>query len=180
MKYRIGFVVAVLLVSGLSPRVLAQDDSSDGTTPAQRCGLAQNYLKNIQKPRDLRARVDRLQAYQYIYQRLDVFVARLQHNNQPEAADLRASLDRLNKSTQQFKTDYESYDTAREAVVKVKDCQENFADFTAKLADAREKVATVGKDVDLIDSILSPNIKSQLGTLYQQLLISGKSGTSND
>jgi len=185
VKYRfIGFVFIVTVALAFSSfslvlQVSAQEDSPTESA-ADRCVMAQSYLKNIQKPRDLRARVDRLQAYQYISQRLTVFVERLERNNQPEAANLRANLERLNTSITLFKDDYETYDQTREAVVSVKDCRTNFEDFSTKLAVAREKRVAVSHDVELLQSILSTNVKSQLDSLYQQLLVSGKSGSTNE
>ena len=173
------FILTLTGTASVASRVSAQSQPAS-EAPAGRCTLTQNYLKNIQKPRDLRARVDRLQAYRYIYQRLDLFVARLERNNQPEAANLRASLDRLNKSIDLFKNDYELYDQAREDTTNLKDCRTNFDDFSNKLTVARSTRTIVNQDVELIQSILNPNVKSQLDTLYGQLLISGKSSGVNN
>lgn len=176
-------VISLVALSLASTQAFAQQESFENSTEvpvAQRCALAQNYLKNIQKPRDLRARVDRLQAYRYIYQRMNVFVLRLERNNQPEATNLRASLTRLNESIEQFKKDYETYDLSREAVVKQKDCANDFNTFNSNLTKMREERARVSQNVELIQSILGTNITTQLDTLYQQLLISGKSGALNE
>ena len=174
------FILVLFGAAAVTSRVSAQSQI-EGEVQIERCSLTQNYLTNIQKPRDLRARVDRLQAYRYIYQRLNIFVARLERNNQPESANLRASLDRLNTSIDQFKNDYETYDQAREDVTNLKDCRDNFEDFTSRLELARSARTMVSQNVELIQSILSPNVKSQLDSLYSQLLISGKSsGATNE
>lgn len=176
-------LTSLIVLSFGVPRVLAQQgltEYPDDAPVVQRCLLAQNYLKNIQKPRDLRARVDRLQAYRYIYQRMNVFVLRLERNDQPEASNLRASLDRLNQSIDEFKTDYETYDSSRELVVKQKNCSDDYSTFSTNIANMREDRAQVNRTVELIESILNPNIATQLDTLYQQLLISGRSGAVNE
>ena len=185
VKYRyIAVIVATFSLIGVLEYSLTKVVSAqEGTQPesmSERCVLAQNYLKNIQKPRDLRARVDRLQAYQYTAQRLNVFIQRLERNEQPEATNLRDNLDRFNTSIKLFKDTYESYDQARESVVKVEDCKNNYDEFSDKLTAAREKRALVSQSIELIQSILGTNVKSQLESLYQQLLISGKSGVSNE
>lgn len=164
VKYRV--ITLVVLLFGLMFFASVSAQSVD----RNQCELAQNYLRNIQKPRDLRGRVDRLQAYQYIYQRMDNFVSRLERNKQPEAENLRANLQRFSQAIEQFKGDYESYDTAREAVVKISDCQSEKEVFDQRLAEAREKRVVVKSDIELIQSILNPNITSQLESLYQQLL----------
>lgn len=178
VKYRF----LILVIFGLSllgvlhvARVSAQQP--EGVTDVEnRCILAQNYLKNIQKPRDLRGRVDRLQAYRYIHQRMTNFVVRLERNNQPKAADMRANVDRLASLIEQFKNSYEQYDSARESVVKVKDCRVNTETFVTALNEARAARTKVAEDIELLQSVLSPNIKTDLESLHQQLLASGQSG----
>ncbi|MFO0971100.1 MAG: hypothetical protein U0520_01980 [Candidatus Saccharimonadales bacterium] len=179
MKYRIAVLVVISLgLLGVLhvARVSAQETEGEADVP-NRCVLAQNYLKNIQKPRDLRGRVDRLQAYRYIYQRMTNFVVRLERNNQPKAADMRANIDRLASLIEQFKNSYEQYDTAREAVVKVKDCRENAETFISALNEARAARAKVAEDIELLQSVLSPNIKTDLENLHQQMLSSGQGGS---
>ena len=163
------------------PQVFAQEANS--TEPAgavvERCMLAQNYIKNIQKPRDLKARVDRLQAYRYIYQRIDIFTRRLEKNNQPEASNLRATLNDFNKIIDSFKNDYESYDYAREQLTEIKNCRNNFAAFETALANARVKRSAVNEDITAIDTLLNPKLSSQMEILYQKLLLVKKNEGAN-
>lgn len=142
----------------------------------QRCSLAQNYIKDIQKPRDLRARVDRLQAYRYIYQRLDLFTKRLERNQQPEAENLRASMNSLGKDIEQFKASYERYDAAREELTNIKDCRNNMTLFQSKLEAARSKRQEVSDSIVAVESTISPTVKNQLDVLYEGLLATGKTG----
>lgn len=168
--------VTILLFGVVSPSVFAQEASQ---TPEQivteRCQLAQKYLKESQRSRDLRARVDRLQAYRYIYQRLDMFTKRLERNSQPQATELRATLNELNKQIETFKSTYEQYDQARDAVSNLPNCRSNIVGFQAKLTTAREKRQEVAVAVVKTEEVLNPRAKSQLDVLYQTLLSAGNS-----
>jgi hypothetical protein len=176
--YSLVFIAgALFVVSGV---VRAQEATVDQQTPDQRCGLAQNYLHTIQRPRDLRARVDRLQAYRYIYQRLEVFVIRLEKNNQPSAQELRAQLDSFKQATDAFKNDYEEYDQARESLVAMKDCHNQIALFQEKLQAVRTKRQKVYDDVVQIQTMLSPEITTQLQKLHETLLTTEGARASND
>lgn len=157
------FVSVFALASVLYGAVYAQD------SPAFGCEATQRYLKNIQKPRDLRTRVDRLQAYRYIHQRLDVFTRRIERNNQPNAKSIRSNIDRLHDATEAFRLNYETYDKAREAVVLVKDCQKNDDEFSEKLKAARAARSVVAQDVALLRSIIATNIPEQLEVTQKQL-----------
>lgn len=166
----------------LVPHVVAQE-SAVQTAPeqaAERCTLAQNYLVNNQKQRDLRARVDRLQAYRYIYQRMDIFTRRLERNNQPDAINFRSTLNKFQINMDSFKNNYEKYDAAREQLVQIKDCRSNTSVFLAQLEDVRAKRLALSKDIVAIETVLSPTLKSQLETLYQTLLSTGKSGARGE
>lgn len=132
---------------------------------AERCSLSQSYLKNIQRNRDLHARVDRLQAYQYIYQRMDVFVRRLERNNQTQSVEMRASLDQLKQQLEVFKKNYEQYDQAREAVATLGDCKTRLPEFQDKLGIARSKRSVLQEDLLQIQKILDTTIKNQLETI---------------
>lgn len=136
---------------------------------AERCGLAQNYLKNIQRPKDLRARVDRMQAYQYIYQRLDVFTVRLEKNNQPLAEQFRAKLTALDANIDAFKDHYETYDAARESVVTLDSCGQDVGEFQKRLSKARQARQVVHDDIQKIQALYSPDILDQLRQLKQTL-----------
>jgi hypothetical protein len=127
--------------------MFAQELGTTGGAPtresiAQRCTYAQRYLNETLKPRDLKARVDRLQAYRYIYQRLDVFAARLERNNQQGAAEFRQSLDQFAKKTEAFKKNYEQYDSTSEILPQsmkiARNAQMNFKS-TSTPRELREK-----------------------------------------
>ncbi len=154
--------------------VRAQSAVVDQQTPEQRCGLTQSYLKTVQRPRDLRARVDRLQAYRYIYQRLEVFVVRLEKNDQPNAQKLRTNLDDLDRATDTFRNDYEQYDLAREQLATMKDCHKSIEEFQRKLQVARTQRQKVYEDVARIQNILSPEITTQLDELNTTLMTTEK------
>lgn len=173
----------LLLASALvvAPTIVrAQTATIDQQTPGERCGLAQSYLKNVQRPRDLRARVDRLQAYRYIYQRVEVFVIRLEKNSQPSAKELRAQLDELQRATDSFKNDYEQYDQSREELANMKDCQKEINQFQAKLQVTRAQRQKVYEDVARVQDILSPEITTQLQTLHETFQATEKTRANND
>lgn len=166
MRLRFSIIFICLLLALATP-VLAQENMA---SKADRCALAQSYLKNIQKPRDLRARVDRLQAYQYIYQRLDKFVIRLEKNNQPQAKELRAQLNQLNGLINNFKASYESYDQSRESVSKLQDCRNHMDELEQRLNEARLQRQAVYDSVQQIQTLLRPAVVEQLTILHQSLL----------
>lgn len=134
----------------------------------KRCKVAQQYLKNVQRTNDLRARVDRLQAYQYINQRLDLFVTRLEKNSQPMADQLRSELDNMQEITDDFKRHYEAYDEARDQVVNLEDCSNKVARFQELLLAARDKRTAVYKDVVQIQNAQS-GLLQQLEALNSEL-----------
>lgn len=160
MKYKLFATISFVII--FVATLLFQTNLYAQSTIAIGCEAAQQYLKAAQKPRDLRTRVDRLQAYRYVHQRLDATVRRIERNNQPNAKNLRANVDRLNDVTEAFRLDYETYDAAREAAANVKDCRNNGSEFAQKLEEARNARATVAQDVSLIRSIIATNITEQL------------------
>ncbi len=175
MKYRLLPIIALLILSILVPAARAQE-----LDQASRCVLAQNNLKNIQRPRDLEGRVDRLQAYQYIYDKIDTFVVRLERNQQPQSADLRASLVRLKGTIEDFKNDYEKYDAARDSVTKLSNCAQNTDEFNVRLQSARQARIKVNEDIQLIESILGSSVKNQVDSLYRQLRITTKNEVNRE
>lgn len=171
--------LSIVLIVGvfLVPKTaLLQSQPSEA---AERCALSQSYLKKIQKNRDLHARVDRLQAYQYIYQRIDVFVRRLERNSQPQAAEMRATLDQLTNQLESFKKYYEEYDQAREATANVVNCKNKLAEFQSKLTIARSKRETLQNELLEIQKTLDPVLKTQLETV-QNAVFSDSMGVKND
>jgi glutaredoxin 2 len=163
-------IVIITLALVLIPIAVHAQTIVEQQTPAERCSLTQNYLKTIQKPRDLRARVDRLQAYRYIYQRLDVFVIRLEKNGQPQATELRSTLETYSDKTEAFKNDYERYDKAREDLANMKDCKNSIEKFQQQLQTTRELRQKVHEDIQNIQALLSPEITGQLEVLHEKLL----------
>lgn len=134
----------------------------------QRCRGVQGFLQNVQRGNDLRARVDRLQVYQYSNQRLDLFVTRLEKNGQPRAEQFRKELDSLEDSTDAFKRHYEAYDEARDAVSGLGDCSKKLPQFQQLLLTARDKRAVVYKDVVQIQNTHS-GLLQQLTELKTEL-----------
>lgn len=167
-------IIMVIILTGflVTPKLFAQDSGNEEASrqAVASCRRAQQYINNIQKPRDLRGRVDRLQAYRYIYQRLDGFVIRLERNNQFQAKEMRTSLDSLYKQINVFKDDYETYDEARDKVATFNDCQKNNQQFTDALQLARQKRQIVHDDITSLDATLTPKIKTQLDNLHQYFL----------
>lgn len=175
MKSRLLTLLIIISALVVVPQfVRAQSAVVDQQTPEQRCGLTQSYLKTIQRPRDLRARVDRLQAYRYIYQRLEVFVVRLEKNDQPNAQQLRTQLDDLGRTTDTFRNDYEQYDQAREQLATMKDCHKSIEEFQRKLQVVRTQRQKVYEDIARIQTILSPEITTQLDELNKTLMTTEK------
>lgn len=170
-------LVIGLIVVGTAARAISSSEHISQSMVSQNCQAAQSYLRRVQKPRDLRARVDRLQAYRYIYSRLDIFIERLEHNNQPHATKLRKSAEVLNVTIDSFKNDYETYDQAREAVSNLKDCTQNPNKFIDLLTDARQKRKVVDNDVKAIQTALRTDIANQLNSLYKDLLATDRSSS---
>lgn len=136
---------AALLIAA-APQVSAQ------TAAGQHCDAAQYYLKNTQRSRDLRSRVDRLQTYQYVQKRLDDFVSRMERHNQPGHQTLRVEVDSYEKGIELFKQSYELYDHARDEVTSLKSCTDNPARFSEYLTKAREERASVRTAIKNIDA----------------------------
>ncbi len=182
MKLRLTALCLAAFMLVFVPTLFAQEPQTQTNEEliTERCALAQNYLDTIQKPRDLRTRVDRLQAYLYIYQRFDMFTARLERNTQPGAAQMRTTLNSLNRNIEAFKNNYESYDEAREAVVAEKDCRNNINEFQSKLQTARARRQAVHDTVVRIEKIFEPTITGQLDTLYTELLEPSQTNGSNE
>lgn len=162
---------------------VAQEASSSAASDQQivdRCVLSQNYLSANLRRRDLRGRVDRLQAYRYMYQRLDVYVSRLEHNRQPEADNLRASADTFAQAIERFKRAYEQYDIARDGLTSLAGCAERPAEFRDSLATARQRRQTVHSEVIAIQALLSDTIRPQLQAVSRALTSTDSKGSLND
>ncbi len=158
-------------MSVLVPTLLVAQAGQQPTTEELRrnCLIAQQHLKLTLKQNDLKARVDRLQVYQYTLKRLDLFVARLDKHNQPYAQELRETATELRRSMDDFKSNYEVYDRAREHLSALSECQSNINEFKSRLNLAREKLALLQADVAKIDTILETDIEDKLEALLQEL-----------
>ncbi len=185
MKQRVILLVSVSIF-GLLLAVLTSQSSNaqtagavDSTVVSQQCGLAQDYFDATLKPRDLRARVDRLQAYRYIFQRLDIYVGRLERNNQPGAAELRTHLNEFSKQTEAFKNSYETYDSTRELAATYKNCSSDPETFLKRVNAARVERQNVHTSVESLDILLNQTIKNQLELLHQDQLLENKTEGGN-
>lgn len=158
--------VTILIVSSVTAQRTSQPTQAD---LVKNCNQAQNYLSGTLRLRDLRARVDRLQAYQYINQRVDGFVRRLERHDQPQATELRLTVTKLNSLINNFKSDYEMYDTAREQLASLRDCQDQPAVFARNLQTARGRLQTVEKDIQTIEDLLNKQVVKDLRTLETKL-----------
>jgi TolA-binding protein len=179
VKLRILILAGLLSFSILGSSVTTYGQEQAGDDTAARCRISQSFITTTIRPRDLRARVNRLQAYRYIYSRLDTFVQRLEHNEQSYATELRVDLDQLSDKIERFKEDYEVYDQARQNVINQNECSKNFTTFQEKLEIARVNRQQVGTDVAEIESILE-TIRGRVEQLRQELLATGQSEAANE
>ncbi len=170
-----GIIIAItiLLVIGLLIAIGMQKNTK--VTYASPCTTAQETLDGSVRTQDLRTRVDRLHSYVFIHQQLDLFVQRLERNNQPNADTLREYTNELESGLTAFRENYEEYDIARDQVVQITECSDKAAEFQQKLQEARIRRQLVAEDVAAIDKLLDSKIKPQLGVLYGDLLASGTS-----
>ncbi len=144
------------------------------------CKLVQQNLDGGIRSNDLRTRVNRMQAYQYMHQKLDIFVQRLENNDQPGAKDLRTKTDDLGMQITKFRDDYETYDKSRDKVTKIEDCSKNTLSFDRALQNARDSRAVVHEDVVNLDDMLSSSVQNSLRDLYTELLSSSPAGVSSE
>lgn len=187
MKRLITFAFAVALFASISAMFSAESrgvevsDTEKIALTSQQCTYSQEYLKTTLKPRDLRARVDRLQAYRYIYQRLDIFVGRLERNGQSGATDLRPLLNELSEKIDNFKNTYETYDGTREYIATYNNCKNDPGQFLKSVSTAREARQKVHATVDDIELHLEQSIKNQVNVVYQELLLAEeRTGDDNE
>ena len=152
--------------------VVAQNSAAEGITTnevvSQQCSQSQRYLKETLKPRDLRARVDRLQAYRYIYQRIDIYVERLEKNNQNGAKELRVSVNKLLEKIDEFKNTYETYDTTRELAANFQNCSKTPGQFIKSIDASRIERQKLANLITDINQILEKDINDQLQNLYKE------------
>lgn len=172
-------LISIIAALGISIVVFTQNKTSAQSADiSTQCKVAQANLSGPVKKQDLKTRVYRVQAYQYIYDRLDTFVQRLENNNQPEADTLREQANILKDQIKLFENDYESYNTARDNTASLKDCSKHPTQFSQKLTDMRAKRQQIDSEVSSIDGLLGTTVKSRIADLYTQLLATGTSGAA--
>lgn len=163
-------LIAGGVVIAAVPIVTAQQTSRPTEAGLSRtCKQAQGHLQAVVRPRDLRARVDRLQAYQYITKRLDTFAQRLERHEQPHAQTIRNLTDEFSQTVDNFKEHYEYYDTARDSLATLQVCDQRPAEFAKRLAQARRRLAAVEQDAEAIDTLLAKDVPRVLSQLRQSL-----------
>lgn len=174
MKQYTRIALAVLLlcaVIAVVPAVRAQQTPAATESDLRRmCTQAQGYLQTTVRSRDIRTRVDRLQAYQYISKRLDTFIRRLERHEQPRAEEMRELTASLDRSIEDFKRHYEQYDVSRDRLAGLRNCQQQPAEFSKHLQRTRENLATVEKDTKTINDLLAKDLPRELRQLKQELV----------
>ena len=183
MKLRIlSIILVTIAISAIFVHNVshAQTDNNTVVQYGSNCIIAQGELSGSVRTQDLKTRVYRVQGYQYIYKRLDIFTQRLENNKQPNATKLRDQTTQLKKDITTLTGDYEVYDSARESVSAFKDCTNKQTEFVKQLDDMRVKRQKVNDDVAMIDSLLGVSVRSNISDLYNQLLVTGTSGVSNE
>lgn len=143
---------------------------------AMNCQQAQAYLKNDLKNKDLKTRVDRLRAYQYIQKRIDHFVSRLERHRQPNATEMRLIVSQLDLAITSFKVNYEAYDAAREKLSNLNDCSSKVAEFRKLLDDARAQLKKVRQSTDSIETLINERFMTGLDQLEVALKPRGERG----
>lgn len=172
------FIFGILLVV-FSFRAQTYAQEQTDYSLSARCGVAQQKLAGPVRSRDLRTRVDRMQAYLYVHERLDIFTQRLENNNQPSAEQMRTLTSELNVLISTFKNDYEVYDQARTAVATLKNCSKNTEDFSTSLEFARTTRKKVNEDVVAINLLLSGPVTTTMNELLTTLKAEETSEVSN-
>lgn len=157
-------LVAMLLavaIFSMSANINAQANTT--------CFNAQSYINNTLRDNDLRSRVDRLQLYEFMYSNLKTLSDRLDTNKQPQAAQMNKLVNRLRNKIDDFKSNYEAYDSARDRVGKLKNCNSNQADFESLLLNAQNKRGVVAKDVTSLHEILAGDALDELSVVKATL-----------
>lgn len=176
MKKLIASLVVVLIVltgSGL----VAQNYQRDGLelNSTKPCEKAQIYVEKKLRDNDLKGRVNRLQIYEYIYTNADAFVARLENNNQPNARNMRMTLNQLRTKIDQFENRYEEYDQLRDAIQAVGNCDQNSKKFNQSVLEARVARIRLYSLIEEIDNIIYEKFSAGLNEIYDELLRTGSS-----
>lgn len=156
----------------------AQNQKLSDSVVVSRCENAQAYLNKDLREKDLRARVDRVRAYEYVYQELNALTLRLEHNEQYSAQNMRDQMTAFQKNINQLKTSYEEYDSSRDNLARLSDCADNPQKFTELLSIMRRERKTVEQQITVIRNFLATNMSNQLEDTYYNFLKSSASGGS--
>lgn len=149
--------LTVVAIIGLSRNVDAQANTT--------CSNAQSYINNTLRENDLRSRVDRLQLYEFMYSNLKVLSDRLTANKQPQATQMKQIVTKLRTKINDFKVNYETYDSARDKVGKLGKCNSNIANFESLLSVAQSKRRIVAKDVTTLHTFLGGEALDELSAV---------------
>lgn len=163
------FAVAALPFLLIGVGVHAQQSEVTDDVIAMNCQQSQAYLKNDLKNKDLKTRVDRLRAYQYVHKRVDLFVSRLENHRQPRATDMRLIVSQLELAIASFKLNYETYDAAREKLANLSRCQDNVDEFKKLLEEARVELNKVVQSTKSIETLISERFLRGLDQLEDSL-----------
>ena len=145
---------------------------------ASQCEVAVNYLSKELKSADLRARVDRLAVYEYVYQYLELLTKRLNYNKQPDYEVLKKTLVMYREDIDYFVNSYEKYDESRQELANM-DCQKDLPRFTVQLSKLRSDRKTLELATNDVQRMLRISMKNQLNGLYDKLLSGEPSGALN-
>lgn len=169
--------LALLFFLGLVLRVNdAQSQQLSESVIVARCENAQAYLNKDLREKDLRARVDRVQAYEYVYQELNMLALRLEHNKQYSAKQMREQMTAFQQKIGQLKVSYEKYDYSRDALAQLPDCTKNPQKFSELLAVMRSERKKVEQQTTTTKTFLVANMSNQLEDTYDNFLKTSASG----
>lgn len=169
--------ISALLLVGLVLRINdAQSQQLSESVIVARCENAQAYLNKDLREKDLRARVDRVQAYEYVYQDLNMLALRLERNKQYSAKQMREQMTAFQQKISQLKVSYEKYDYSRDALAQLRDCTKNPQKFNELLTVMRRNRKEVEKQTIAIRTFLLANMSNQLEDTYDNFLKTSASG----
>lgn len=167
----------LLFLVGLVVRVNdARSQQLSESVVVARCENTQAYLNKELRDKDLHARVDRVRAYEYVYQELNTLALRLEHNEQYSAKQMREHMTVFQQNISQLKISYEKYDSSRDALAQLRDCTKNPQKFSELLAVMRRERKKVEQQTVAIRTFLTTYISNQLEDTYDNFLKTSASG----
>ncbi len=135
-------VLILATIAILSPVVSAEDSvasSTYNTDVAQkltsRCGLIKDYLSQTARINDLAARQNKVRGWEYILRRLKESKSKYE-KFEVSFNELEATLEPLNQQLEQFKVDFETYDSAFQRLQSI-DCEKQPENFWSQLQTLR-------------------------------------------